>query len=310
MKMLTFAKRNAKEILLPDAKIASESKDVVVLIIGESARRENFSLYGYNKPTNPLLEQENVVALIAKSAATYTTAGVKAILDHKPTDKLFEILPNYLYRAGVDVIWRTNNWGEPPVHIEKYQRVADLKALHPEADERYDAILLEGLKEAIESSSADKVFIVLHTSTSHGPIYYSKYPSEFERFTPVCTTVEMAKADPTELMNAYDNTIVYTDYLIDSVIEILRTIPTRRSAMLFVSDHGESLGENNLYMHGVPMALAPKEQVEIPFIVWSSEGRESIKQLEEVGQYHTFHSVLDFLGIESEIYNPELTVFK
>lgn len=303
-------KRNAKEILLPDAKIASESKDVVVLIIGESARRENFSLYGYNKPTNPLLEQENVVALIAKSAATYTTAGVKAILDHKPTDKLFEILPNYLYRAGVDVIWRTNNWGEPPVHIEKYQRVADLKALHPEADERFDAILLEGLKEAIESSSADKVFIVLHTSTSHGPIYYSKYPSEFERFTPVCTTVEMAKADPTELMNAYDNTIVYTDYLIDSVIEILRTIPTRRAAMLFVSDHGESLGENNLYMHGVPMALAPKEQVEIPFIVWSSEGTESIKQLEEVGQYHTFHSVLDFLGIESEIYNPELTVFK
>jgi lipid A ethanolaminephosphotransferase len=80
--------------------------------------------------------------------------------------------------------------------------------------------------------------------------------------------------------------------------------------MLFVSDHGESLGENNLYMHGVPMALAPKEQVEIPFIVWSSEGTESIKQLEEVGQYHTFHSVLDFLGIESEIYNPELTVFK
>lgn len=303
-------KRNAKEILLPDAKIASESKDVVVLIIGESARRENFSLYGYNKPTNPLLEQENVVALIAKSAATYTTAGVKAILDHKPTDKLFEILPNYLYRAGVDVIWRTNNWGEPPVHIEKYQRVADLKALYPEADERYDAILLEGLKEAIESSTADKVFIVLHTSTSHGPIYYSKYPSEFERFTPVCTTVEMANADPTELMNAYDNTIVYTDYLIDSVIEILRTIPTRRSAMLFVSDHGESLGENNLYMHGVPMALAPKEQIEIPFIVWSSEGTESIKQLEEVGQYHTFHSVLDFLDIESEIYNPELTVFK
>ena len=113
-----------------------------MLIIGESARRENFSLYGYNKPTNPLLEQENVVALIAKSAATYTTAGVKAILDHKPTDKLFEILPNYLYRAGVDVIWRTNNWGEPPVHIEKYQRVADLKALYPEADaDKYKNIL-------------------------------------------------------------------------------------------------------------------------------------------------------------------------
>lgn len=303
-------KRNQKEIVLPDAKITTASKDVVVLIIGESARRENFSIYGYHKQTNPLLEGENIVAFNAKSSATYTTAGVKAILDHKPSDRLYEILPNYLYRAGVDVIWRTNNWGEPPVHIEKYQRVADLKALYPDADERYDGILLEGLKDAIEGSSADKVFIVLHTSTSHGPIYYSKYPSEFEHFTPVCTTVEMAKADPAELMNAYDNTILYTDYLVDSVIEILRTVESRRAAMLFVSDHGESLGENNLYMHGVPMALAPKEQVEIPFIVWSSEGTDSIKSLEEVGHYHTFHSVLDFLGVESDIYNPELTLFK
>ena len=303
-------KRNAKEILLPDATITTSSKDVVVLIIGESARRENFSLYGYSKPTNPLLEQQDIVALMAKSAATYTTAGVKAILDHKPTDKLYEILPNYLYRAGVDVIWRTNNWGEPPVHIEKYQKVADLKAAYPEADERYDGILTAGLKEVIESSSADKLFIVLHTSTSHGPIYYSKYPVEFERFAPVCTTVEMAKADPTELMNAYDNTIVYTDFLVDSVIKTLKSIDSRRCAMLFVSDHGESLGENNLYMHGVPMALAPKEQVEIPYIVWSSEGVESVKPLEEVGHYHTFHSVLDFLGVESEIYNAEMSIFK
>ena len=303
-------KRNAKEILLPDAKITTDSKDVVVLIIGESARRENFSLYGYNKQTNPLLEQQDIVAMVAKSAATYTTAGVKAILDHKPTDKLYEILPNYLYRAGVDVIWRTNNWGEPPVHIEKYQKVADLKAAYPEEDERYDGILTAGLKEVIESSTADKLFIVLHTSTSHGPIYYSKYPSEFERFSPVCTTVEMAKADPAELMNAYDNTIVYTDFLVDSVIKTLRSIDSRRAAMIFVSDHGESLGENNLYMHGVPMALAPKEQVEIPYIVWTSQGVESVKNLEEVGHYHTFHSVLDFLGVESEIYNAEMSIFK
>ena len=303
-------KRNQKEILLPDAKITTASKDVVVLIIGESARRENFSLYGYHKQTNPLLEGEDIVALMAKSSATYTTAGVKAILDHKPSDKLYEILPNYLYRAGVDVIWRTNNWGEPPVHIEKYQKVADLKALYPQADERYDGILTSGLKEVIESSPSDKLFIVLHTSTSHGPIYYSKYPAEFERFTPVCTTVEMASADATELMNAYDNTILYTDYLIHSVIQTLKSVTTRRSAMLFVSDHGESLGENNLYMHGVPMALAPKEQIEIPFIVWSSEGADCVKELKEVGHYHTFHSVLDFLGVESEIFDRDKSIFR
>lgn len=303
-------RRNQKEIALPDATIENTDREVVVLIIGESARRENFSLYGYHKKTNPLLETADITALAATSAATYTTAGVKAILDHKPTDKLYEILPNYLNRAGVDVIWRTNNWGEPPVHIEQYQKVADLKALYPEADERYDAILLEGLAEIIESSSSDKQLIVLHTNTSHGPTYNTKYPAEFEHFTPVCTTVEMAKAVPAELMNAYDNSILYTDYIIYSTIEILRNIESRNCCLLYISDHGESLGENNLYMHGVPMALAPKEQIEIPFIIWSSDKQMRVKKLEDAGHYNIFHTVLDFLDVSSPIYDPQMTVFE
>lgn len=302
-------KRNQKEILLPDAKIVSDSRDVCVLIIGESARRENFSLYGYGRKTNPLLEKDTVTALVADAAATYTTAGVKAILDHKPTGKLYEILPNYLYRAGADVVWRTANWGEPPVHIEKYYQVQDLKQMHPEADERYDGILLAGLKEEIEACDKDKMLVVLHTGTSHGPTYNKKYPAEFEVFSPVCNTVEMAKADPQELMNAYDNTIVYTDYLVHSVIDILRGIPQRRSCVMFVSDHGESLGEGNLYMHGVPMAVAPKEQIEIPFIVWTSD--KSLKPHAEgtVEQYHVFHSVLSFLGVESPVYDEGMDLF-
>lgn len=303
-------KRNRKEIKLPDATISNTDKDVVVLMIGESARQQNFSLYGYHKQTNPLLEQQDVAVFDAEAAATYTTAGVKAILDHKPTDKLYEILPNYLFRTGVDVVWRTANWGEPPLHIEKIQKVADIKALYPEEDERYDAILLAGLKELIESSSADKVFIVLHCSTSHGPTYNTKYPAQFEVFAPVCTTVEMSKADPQELLNAYDNTIVYTDYLINSVIEILKSIESRRSCMMFISDHGESLGENNLYMHGVPMAMAPKEQIDIPFIVWSSDENLTIKDIEEPGQYHIFHSVLDFMGIQTPIFDEQMTIFE
>lgn len=231
-------KRNRKEIPLPDARIATDSRDVCVLVIGESARRANFSLYGYGRPTNPLLERDSVTALMADAAATYTTAGVKAILDHKPTNKLYEILPNYLYRNGVDVVWRSANWGEPPLHIDKHYGTRELKARYPEADDRYDGILLAGLRDEILSSDKDKLLIVLHTSTSHGPTYYKKYPAGFEVFKPVCTTVEMSKADPGELMNAYDNTIVYTDYLIHSVIEILRDVP-RRSCLIFVSDHGE-----------------------------------------------------------------------
>lgn len=302
-------KRNQKEILLPDATITNSRKEVVVIIIGESARSQNFSLYGYDKKTNPLLENQAVTALTAKSAATYTTAGVKAILDHKPTDKLYEILPNYLYRAGVDVVWRTANWGEPPVHIEKYQKVADLKAAYPDADDGYDGILTVGLKEVVESSAADKVLIVLHTSTSHGPTYYSKYPSEFEHFTPVCTTVEMAKAVPEELINAYDNTILYTDYLVNEVIESMKSLTDYRSCVMFISDHGESLGENNLYMHGVPMAMAPKEQVEIPFIVWTSDSSK-IKAIDEAGQYHIFHSTMDFLSIDSPVYDSQMSIFE
>ena len=162
----------------------------------------------------------------------------------------------------------------------------------------------------IKENTKDKQLIVLHTNTSHGPSYFKKYPSEFEEFTPVCTTVEMSKADTQELMNAYDNSIIYTDWLIHSVIETLKEIPEVRSCMMYVSDHGESLGENNLYMHGVPMSMAPAEQVEIPFIVWDSDENTSIKNLEKVGQYHVFHSIMNFLGIESPIYDEEKNIFE
>ncbi len=302
--------RNRKEIPLPDAKIAKPGKDVVILMIGESARRGNFSLYGYDRPTNPLLENDSVTALMAESAATYTTAGVKAILDYKPTGKLYEILPNYLYRNGVDVTWRTSNWGQSPLHIKKYAEVKDLKKIYPDADSHYDGILLEGLRDSIANSTAEKILIVLHTSTSHGPTYYLKYPAEFEKFKPVCTTVEMSKADPQEVMNAYDNTILYTDWLIHNAIEAIRATPDRRGAVIYVSDHGESLGEGGLYMHGVPMSVAPKVQTEIPFIVWTNDSTVSIDPSREASQYNVFHSVLGFLGIESPVYDSSLDLFR
>ena len=182
--------------------------------------------------------------------------------------------------------------------------------MFPNADGRFDGIMLSGLKEEIENCSNDKQLIVLHCSTSHGPTYNEKYPAEFEKFTPVCQTVEVANADPDELMNAYDNTIVYTDYLIHSVIEILKEIPGRRSSMFFVSDHGESLGEENLFMHGMPMKVAPKQQYEIPFIVWNSGGNGELKQLDEVGQYHIFHSIMKFFGMTGSVYNENFNIFK
>lgn len=300
---------NRQEIPLPDAEIVNSEQEVCVVVIGESARSANFSLYGYERETNPLLAGDDIVAYRAVASATSTTAAVKAILDHKPTGKLYEILPNYMARNGVDVIWRSTNFGEPPLHIASRSNLKQLSERYPNADSRYDAILLEGLKEEIEASASDKLLVILHTNTSHGPTYNKKYPVAFERYSPVCTTVEMSKANREELINAYDNTILYTDYLLHSLIELLRDVE-RPSAMIYVSDHGESLGEGNVYMHGmVSASMAPREQLDIPFIVWQSGEQRVLKSLDEVGHYHVFHSVMDFLDVRSDIYDEECSIF-
>lgn len=305
------SKKNEKEILLPKATIKDNQKSVMILVIGESARSQNFSLYGYGKNTNPLLSKiPNLHSYKATSCATYTTAGVKCILEHKNTDDLYEILPNYLYRNNVDVIWKTTNWGEPPVHIKNYQNKETLESRCKGENCQYDEVLLNGLKEEILASKKDKILIVLHTSTSHGPTYSKKYPPKFEVFKPVCNSVELGKCSKEELINAYDNTIVYTDYILSSIIEDLKELKGYNSAMLYVSDHGESLGEKNLYMHGVPISIAPKEQYEIPFIVWTSDGSKQLKPNNTLSQNHVFHSVLNFLGVQSPAYDEKMDIFK
>lgn len=306
-----WKKMNQKEIRLPDATFTTDSKDIVVLIIGESARSQNFSLYGYERETNPLMASDSVVALKARASETYTTAAVKAILSHKPSGDLYEILPNYLQRNGVDVVWRKSNWGTPPLHIERNYGKGSLKDRFPEADDRYDGILFHGLKDEILSCEKDKIFIAIHTYTSHGPSYYANTPDGHKKFFPECTTVEMSKASQNELINSYDNTIVYTDYLVHSVIDMLRSdFPDRRSCVIFISDHGESLGEGGLYMHGVPKNMAPDAQLDIPFIVWTSDGAASIKDTGIVGHYHIYHSVLNFLGMDSPIYDESKNIFE
>ena len=305
----------AEEIKLPDGKITDNEKAVVVLVIGESARKANFQLYGYQRNTNPLLsKQDGLKVYEATSCATYTTAGSKAILEPKNTDDLYELLPNYAFRTGVDVAWRTSNWGEPPIHIDEYVTDDKLAEHYPDAEEKdYDGILFHGLRERIESSQKDKVLIVLHTSTSHGPKYADKYPKKFEVFKPVAKNVEEGEKNIGMLVNAYDNTILYTDFLLDGLINTLRAMTDWKSAMIFISDHGESLGENKMFMHGMPMRLAPKEQYEIPFLVWTSEGYRDYKPEGELPavleQHYIFHSVLNLLSIESPAYDKEFDVY-
>ena len=315
--------KQAEEILLPDGRITDDEKTVVVLVIGESARKANFQLYGYQRDTNPLLSrQEGLKVFQATSCATYTTAGTKAILEPKNTDDLYELLPNYAFRTGADVSWRSSNWGEPPIHIDEYLTNEELGEKYPGQNAYHDAILLQGLRERIESSPKKKVLIILHTSTSHGPKYAVKYPKEFEVYKPVANSVEEGEKNLDRLVNAYDNTIRYTDFLLDSLINTLRPMEGWNRAMIFISDHGESLGENKLFMHGLPMRLAPKVQYEIPFLVWISEGFRDYKPTASgkdvadgelpavLEQHYIFHSVLNLLSIQSPAYNPDYDIFK
>ena len=313
-RIISFSQdEQAEEIKLPDGRITDDEKAVVVLVIGESARKANFQLYGYQRDTNPLLsKQEELKVYQATSCATYTTAGSKAILEPKDSGDLYELLPNYAFRTGVDVSWRTSNWGEPPIHIEEYLTDTELASQYPDVDSDYDGILFAGLRQRIESSPKNKVLIILHTSTSHGPQYANKYPKEFEVYKPVAKNVEEGEKNVGMLVNAYDNTIRYTDFLLDSLISTLRTMKDWKSAMIFVSDHGESLGENKMFMHGLPMKLAPKEQYEIPFLVWTSENFRTYKSdLPAVlEQHYIFHSVLNLLSIQSPAYNKDLDIFQ
>jgi lipid A ethanolaminephosphotransferase len=312
----------AEEIKLPDGTILDHEKAVVVLVIGESARKANFQLYGYKRDTNPLLSrQEGLKVYQATSCATYTTAGSKAILEPKNSDDLYELLPNYAFRVGVDVSWRTSNWGEPPIHIDEYLTDPELAKLYPGKSNTYDDILFYGLRERIESSPKDKVLIILHTSTSHGPKYADKYPSEFLVFKPVANSIEKGEKNVAMLVNAYDNTIRYTDFLLDSLINTLRSMTDWKSAMIFISDHGESLGEKGIYMHGLPLRLAPKEQYEIPFLVWTSDGFRRYKPTSCLSnapagelpavleQHYIFHSVLNLLSIQSPAYDKDYDIF-
>jgi lipid A ethanolaminephosphotransferase len=309
----------AEQKQLPIATMGTKEKTVVVLLIGEAARSESFSLYGYPRLTNPELSKAGVVALPhARSCATYTTESLLCILSHLDTgDSSWEPLSSYLQRSGVDVIWRANNWGEPAMKVETFQRSGDLKTNCNGDDCNYDEVLLNGLAERIRSSRRDKVFVVLHLAGSHGPVYYTKYPARFETFKPVCKSVDLHKCTKQELINAYDNSIVYTDHVVAQTIALLKAFPQVASSLIYLSDHGESLGEYGLYLHGTPYSIAPDVQKDIPFIVWMSEEFKRHKHIRPPelsadarhSQANVFHSVMGAFDMHSEIYRPDRDIF-
>ncbi|AIL13582.1 hypothetical protein IM40_08985 [Candidatus Paracaedimonas acanthamoebae] len=300
-------------------------KVLLIVVIGETARSQNFSLNGYHVETNPLLAQKKVISLKnVSSSGTSTAFSLPCMFSrHARKDCKADIaqteegLLDILSRAGFKVLWKENNSGCKGVcdRIPTQKLRENLR----ENEESYDENLLEGLQEYINQLQGDAV-IFLHQMGSHGPAYYKRYPKPFKRFTPTCETNQIESCGQSELINTYDNSILYTDYVLSKVIDLLQANPQFYTGMMYVSDHGESLGEKGIYLHGAPYVIAPKEQTHIPWIIWFSDefikdfhlDLKRLKKDAEVKSYshdNLFHSLLGLLHISTQVYDKKLDIF-
>lgn len=302
---------------------------LTILVVGETARAENYSLLGYARDTNPELSKEGVFSFTdVSSCGTATAISVPCMfLDVGRADyrdalsEGREGLLDVLQRAGVSVQWRDNNSGCK----HACDRVPSVDVSHvnkPElcqGGECHDLALLDGLQDYLDSLKDDAV-VVLHLKGSHGPDYFKRYPPGFERFTPVCHTNQLDQCSEAEIVNAYDNTLLYTDHVLAQTIELLkRNAAHFDTAMLYMSDHGESLGEHGIYLHGLPYAMAPEQQKHIPMVLWLSDGmkqREHLGNACLAGQRDTalshdnlFHSMLGLMGVQTSAYRADLDLF-
>ncbi|NES10101.1 phosphoethanolamine transferase [Pseudomonas laurentiana] len=303
---------------------------VLVLVIGETARAANFSLNGYPRVTNPALPDQGVVSFTnVSSCGTATAISLPCMfLDvGRANYKTYQAhnrdgVLDVLQRAGVAVLWRDNNSGckgacdRVPSEDVSHLSVPELC----NADGCFDEVLLHGLAERIDRATADTV-IVLHMEGSHGPAYYKRYPAAFRRFTPTCDTGQLDTCANDAIVNSYDNSLLYTDHVLARLVELLKGKEDRfDTAMLYVSDHGESLGEKGVYLHGLPYAMAPREQTQVPMVVWlspklSAQSKVSMGCLDQqrgvtLSHDNLFHSVLGLMKVRTSAYRSELDLFQ
>lgn len=308
-------------------------RSVTLIVVGETARAANFSLNGYARVTNPeLAKQPDLLNFTdVESCGTATAVSVPCVFsalgrEHYSDDKAHaqQGLLDVLTHAGLNVLWRDNNSGcKGTCDRVEYE---DLSKAEPGNkwcvdDECYDERLLDGLPELIRKARKDLV-IVLHQKGSHGPAYWKRAPAAFQRFGPVCQTNQLESCTRESIVAAYDNSILYTDHFLNQAIELLKASAEKEhvdTAMLYFSDHGESLGEHNMYLHGAPYVISPAEQREVPFMLWLSEGFRSRYHIDQrclaarTGQSfshdNVFHSVLGMHRISTAVYNPGLDIF-
>ncbi len=315
-------------VLLTDVH-QRKKKNLLIIVVGEAARAVNFSLNGYREKTNPLLSKEKIFNFNnTYSCGTATAASVPCMFSHYNRDNYsrskadhYENLLDVLTHAGIKVLWRDNNSGCKGV-CERVE-TENMEHLHIPAlcgsEECFDMVLLNNLQDYVDSLDSDAL-IVLHQKGSHGPGYFLRHPPQFSTFSPECTTNQLQECTQDEVTNAYNDTLLYTDYFLTQVISFLKDNSDKfNTAMMYMSDHGESLGENNIYLHGLPYFIAPDEQKHIPFIVWLSPDYISFIGLDETNmkkQHGTkfshdnlFHSVLGLMGVKTNVYDRNLDVF-
>jgi lipid A ethanolaminephosphotransferase len=302
---------------------------VGIMVVGETARADHFSLNGYDRNTNPLLSgEDNLLFVEAEACGTSTAFSVPCMFflrshqNYSPEIARSESnVLDTLAAAGVETIWLDNN--SSCKHVCNRIPHENLR-LRPDGsileDGEYDIGLVAEAEHRIDTGTANTL-IVLHTMGSHGPAYSERYPEDFARFVPFCHKLSPKECSPPELTNAYDNTILYTYYVVDSLIKMLQTrAESIDSFVFYASDHGESLGENGVYLHGLPRAVAPQSQTRVPLILWLSPGyvadthtapRLALdKERGDVSHDNIPHTLLGLFGIDSGWYRREADLLR
>ena len=318
------------------ALAAGARPPLVIMVLGETARADHLGLNGYARDTTPRLAQENVVSLRnVWSCGTNTAASVPCMFSNLGREAFenrqtnTEGLVDVLQRAGLAVLWLDNQPGGCKGVCDRVPKVdyRQLQATAPELcadDECFDEIMLRGLDERIAQLPAERrargVVVFMHQMGSHGPAYYKRTPAGFKKFMPECTTNALQQCPREQVVKAFDNTILYTDHFLASAIDWLKQRDNQWApAMVYLSDHGESLGENNLYLHGLPYRFAPDVQKHVPWIFWLSptfEQQSGVKldflarqQGEKLSHDHYSHSTLGLLGVQTQVHDPARDVF-
>ena len=325
--------------LLPigrDAQMATpksnEKPPLLLLVLGETARMGNFGVNGYERQTTPAVAQENIISLKGvMSCGTSTATSVPCMFSHLGKEAFearqnnYESLIDVLHHAGLAVLWIDNQSGCKGV-CERVPQALTKELKHPtlcKDGECFDEIMLHQLDERIQALPAERrakgVVVVMHQMGSHGPAYYKRVPDAFKKFQPECKSNALQECSREQVVNSFDNTILYTDHFLGQAIQWLKkSEATAAPAMLYVSDHGESLGENNLYLHGLPYRVAPDVQKRVPWITWWSPQFEKQMGLSRtclqnkvqkpLTHDNYFHSVLGLVNVSSEIYQAKLDV--